>query len=287
VTAAAAPEPASEGGNAPDAALLQALAALLEPVATLAVARGMTIGPVQELLKRSFVTAAKGVHGDGTRAVSRLSTTTGIHRRDVARLMQASPNEVPVQRSLAAEVFAHWTTDPTYRSNEGPRVLPRVGQAPSFESLAQAVTRDVHPRSLLDEICRLGVATLDAENDTVALSASAFVPHRDQARMLSFVGANVGDHARAAVANVIAGGGRHFEQAVFADALSAQAVAWARQQVALQWQTLIAALVPALERQIEDDDAQGLARTHRLRVGLYSFDTVPPPGPAHDDRPDE
>lgn len=48
--------------------------------------------------------------------------------------------------------------------------------------------------------------------------------------------------------------------------------------MAVQWQVLIAAMVPSLKRQIEDDDAQCVERTHRLRVGLYSFDTAPLPG---------
>ncbi len=272
-----ATDAASAGASAPDATLLRALAALFEPVATLAVAHGLPIASVHEMLKRSFVNAAQGVHGAGSRVVSRISTSTGIHRRDVSRLLQAPPDAAPPQRSQAAEVFAHWTTDPVYLTTARPRALPRAGPAPSFESLAQAVTRDVHPRSLLDELCRLGVATLDTTSDTVTLSATAFVPRGEQAGMLAFVGDNVGDHARAAVANVLAGGGRHFEQAVFADALSEPAVAWARQQVSAQWQALIVAMVPALERRIEEDDAQGVARPHRLRVGLYSFDTAPPP----------
>ena len=60
-------------------------------------------------------------------------------------------------------VFAHWRSDKRYRKRGGaPRTLPRVGPAPSFESLAQEVTRDVHPRALLEELLRLKLAVLDA-----------------------------------------------------------------------------------------------------------------------------
>jgi hypothetical protein len=44
-------------------------------------------------------------------------------------------------------------------------------------------------------------------------------------RLLGFLGDNVGDHLRAAVANVLGDTGLHFEQAVFADGLTAQAIA--------------------------------------------------------------
>ena len=50
------------------------------------------------------------------------------------------------------------------------------------------------------------------------------MPRGDAGRMLGFLGDNVGDHLSAAVANVLGDGRRHFEQAVFADELSAQSL---------------------------------------------------------------
>lgn len=83
--------------------------------------------------------------------VSRVSTATGLARREVGRLLQADATEPPAQRWLAGELFARWLTDSQGSYADGrPLPLPRQGAAPSFEALAQSVTRDVHPRSLLD-----------------------------------------------------------------------------------------------------------------------------------------
>ncbi len=280
------PAPATPGpvdGSTEEQALHDAVAGLMSAVARLAVARGLPYAPVEEMLKRAFVGAADQAHPGllPHRKVSRVSTATGINRREVTRLMQAQPRAVTRTRSVAAEVFTHWRTQHPYKAADGaPRLLPRQGAEPSFETLAQAVTRDVHPRSLLDELCRLGLATWDVAADTVALSREAFVPQGDRVRMLGFLGDNVGDHLRAAVDNVLQDDRAHFEQAVFADGLTAASIASIRPAVRAQWQALLAELVPALEARVEADAQVQPPAQGRLRVGLYTYHEgaeTPPP----------
>ncbi len=254
-------------------ALQNAMRALLMPMARLAVARGLPFATVEGLLKQAFVQAAADAHPGllPHRKVSRISTVTGINRREVTRLTQHADAPAAAGRSLASEVFAHWLTDRRYRDAQGqPRVLPRQGARPSFESLAQEVTRDVHPRSLLDELLRLDLATLD-EADRVTLSRHA-VPRGDSVKMLGYLADNVGDHLRAAVDNVLGGGGVHCEQAVFADGLSEETMSWVRQSVRARWQDLLAAMVPELESRLEADVRQKVPPERRLRVGLFSYE---------------
>ena len=160
-----ATEPAQAVAASADAeALVQAVNALLAPLAQLAIAKGMPCATVEGLLRQAFVRAARDAHPTCRRTgmVSRIATATGLNRREVTRLTQT--DVVPARRRpLSSEVFARWSSDPQYRDADGrPRHLPRQGAAPSFESLAQSVTRDVHPRSLLDELLRLGLAAVDA-----------------------------------------------------------------------------------------------------------------------------
>jgi Family of unknown function (DUF6502) len=262
-------------------ALRAALQQLLQPLAALAVAKGVTYAQVEDLLQESFVQAAQRAHPDllPHRMVSRVSTTTGLNRRLVTQLLSRSATVRQVRRSPASELRLHWLTDPAYRKPRGgPKVLPRQGPAPSFESLAQQMTKDVHPRSLLDEMVRLGLATLDAKNDTVALVVDAFNPGVDGLRLLGFLGDNVGDHLRAAVHNVQVGGGAHLERAIFADGLSKQSVDEMGELVRVHWQQLVEGLVPELRKRIAQDEteARGPA-TQRLRVGLFSFNDVAKP----------
>ena len=272
---------------------------LLAPLARLALARGMTHATLDELLKQALVAAADEAHAalPPHRRVSRITTTTGIHRREVTRLVEALregvARQAPPARSHASELFTHWRTDRSYGDRRGsPAELPRQGPAPSFESLAQAITRDVHPRSLLDELLRLGLAAHDRERDTVRLLREAFVPHGDGARLVQVLGRNVGAHLESAVDNVLLDDRRHFEQAIFADGLSDASMGEFRRLVGAQWQATLDALVPALEALIARDLATladtaadtaadpHLPTRHQVRLGLYSHARTQPPAVA-------
>ena len=276
---------------AEDEALQQALERLLVPLAQLAVARGVPYAVLDETLRRAFVASAHAAHTGlpEHRRASRISAATGLHRREVNRLLEAAaqPRSSSPPRSPAAMVFAHWRADKRYRCRGGTaRALPRVGPAPSFESLAHEVTRDVHPRALLEELLRLKLAAHDKERDVITLTEEAFTPRGDAPRMVGYLGANVGDHLQAAVANVLGRRPSHFEQAISADGLSAASLAQVRPLLLDHWRQMTEALVPVLEKLIEVDAAEaakpvepGKSKTHRLRLGLYGFDTSHAPAP--------
>lgn len=277
--------------------MIEALRSVLEPLALLAVAKGLTYQVLDDMLKQALVNAAHDAHPGvaAHRRVSRISTTTGIHRREVTRLTQTG-EAVPAPRaSQASGVYTHWLTSPEFRERRGrrfgsPKVLPRQGPHPSFETLARAITSDVHPRALLEEMIRLGYATLDAGDDTVSVVADAAVPRADGARMLRILGSNVGDHFRGTVANVLGDGRQHFDQALFAHEMSSESITAARALIAAQWRELYSRLWPEIESLFADDAAHPQRMlNHRLRIGLYSFnepvqtsssDEAQPSGPA-------
>lgn len=274
-----------------DELLLPTLEALLVPLARLCVAHGLAHAPVEELLKRAFVRAARDARqaagASGARDVSQVATATGLSRREVARLSGALP-PLPAQRpSPAGRLYAHWMTHPDCAGPDGqPRPLPRSGPAPSFENLAQAITRHVHPRSLLDEMLRLGLVRLSDDGQTVHFEPDRVSPTQDDAQMFGFLGANVGDHLAAATANVIHRDRRHFEQAIYADELSEPSAAAIGDLARAQWARLRAELIPELERLIAADQAAGRPGTHRARLGVFTYhepepepDDAPPPQP--------
>ena len=281
----------------PDNALNGALREVLGPLARLALARGVSHATLDELLKQTLVQAGDQLYAElpAHRRVSRITTATGIHRREVSRLINllrgehpASAGAAPVERSHASELFTRWRTDPAYADRRGsPAELPRQGPLPSFETLAQGITRDVHPRSLLDELLRLGLAAHDSSRDSVRLVREAFVPQGDEGRMLRVLGRNVGSHLNGAVDNLLQDGGRrHFEQALFASGLSEASMLEFRRRVSDLWQDLLANMVPALEAMVARDALPAAPATpsarpgpqHQLRLGLYTFEQALTPG---------
>jgi Family of unknown function (DUF6502) len=270
--------PAIDAISADQKAVLDALVGVFVPLAQLCIAKGIRIPAVEERLRSAFVVAARDAHPNqlATRLTSRISATTGLTRREVARLEREPDAVRQPQHSPMTELFTRWMSDPEFEGADGkPQVLARQGKAPSFESLAQSITRDVHPRTLLNELCRLQIAAHDVQADTVQLIREAFVPRGDWARMLAFLRENVGDHFRAAVANVLQESTNvakpQIEQAIFADELSAESLASAHELMGRQWRALLAQVVPELEKLIEADQHAGRAQDQSLRIGLYTW----------------
>ena len=260
--------------NCEETSLVGVLNRLLVPLARLCLANGISFVIAEEVLKRAFVQEADALqpgapeHGK----VSRISTATGINRREVTRLTQLEAPARAIKQPVASEILARWTTDHAYRNLNGePTALNRLGSAPSFEALAQSITRDVHPRSLLDELIRLDLVNHDENLDQVTLSRTDFVPKSDSRQMLDFLGNNVGDHLNAAVANVLDDGSSHLEQAVFADELSKESLEALRPLFMAHWNALHEEMVPALSSLIEADKRAGRTQDQRVRIGPYTF----------------
>ena len=287
-------------------AAIDALLALLRPLARLAVDHGVQFGQLEELLKRALVEAARrrddGPVADGAVPASRISVMTGVHRKDVRRLAGAPGlDAVRAGSTLAAMRFTRWSTGAAWQRDGRPLRLPRRPPAdggPSFEALARGVTVDVHPRTLLDELLRLGLVAHDDADDTVALRTDTFVPATRVEALLGFLGDNVGDHLAAARANVAetlrairdgdpASARPPFvEQSLFADELSADSAALAAERARDAWQAIFRTLAPELQRLEDDDRAAGRPASHRIRIGLYGYAApMPPAGAAPDADP--
>jgi len=256
--------------------LRAALEGILLPLARLCLGQGLPYAHAEEVFKRAYVRAARDARraagADSRRDVSQVATATGLSRRDVGRVSAALRPRASQRLSPVTQVFTRWASEPAYRHGNGRiRKLPRQGPAPSFEALATSVTRHVHPRSLLDELLRLGLVALADDGESVVLQKDRAVPQHDDERLFGMLAANVGDHLAAAAANVLHRDRRHLEQAVFAHGLSDEAVAATGELVQQQWRRLLADMAPALQRLIEADTAAGREGRQRLRVGLYSY----------------
>ena len=189
-------------------ALWRALRRLLRPLVRLLLGLQVTYPQLAALLKEVFVDVGdRDFQLRGKRQTdSRVSLLTGIHRKDVKRLRRtgAASSAAPAALSLGEQIHSRWISLPEWQDEAGaPRALPRQASPgfPSFEALVESVSRDIRPRSVLDEWMRLGVAQLDAEG-RVVLEASAFVPSKGFDEKSFYLGRNVADHIAAAAHNL-------------------------------------------------------------------------------------
>lgn len=253
--------------------VLDAIRTVMAPLVRLLLASGLdyqrlTIGLKPLLLEEGraeLMRAGKPVTD------SALSLLTGIHRKDVRAWRKGGIASKRAQElPIGAQVFACWLGNPVYRdSRKRPKTLPRTGPAPSFESLARRVTQDVHPFTVLGELLRLKLVELkvvDGE-DFVVPAANGFVPEAGVAESLALLRANLSDHARIAVANLL-GDPAQLEQSVFAEGIS-EASARALGELARElWGVAQREMIAAATHYYEADRDQP-DTTHRVRFGSY------------------
>jgi hypothetical protein len=255
--------------------VVAALRKLLRPLVRFAIRQGLTYPALADLLKGLYVeVAARDLSTGPAPSQSRISVATGVHRKDVRRLLdkEADPAEGAATASLGARIVGIWVGTARYLDRTGrPKPLPRQAAAdePSFDELVAAVSKDIRPRAVLDEWLRLGVVALDGDN-RVALNVNAFVPQAGYDEKAYFFGRNVRDHIATATHNLLGDGEPFLERAVFYDRLTAEsAAALARRARQLGDEALLAVNREALAK-AEADETDPSAR-HRVTFGIYFY----------------
>jgi hypothetical protein len=255
--------------------VLAAVLHAFRPLARLLLRHGVTYPAFTTALKQVFLRAAiEELRSDGRKQTdSAVSVLSGVHRRDVRNLgrLAAAPSAEAEPVGIANQVVARWLSEPDYLDAEGrPRPLPRAGDGRSFDALVAAISSDVRPRAVLDELVRLGMAE-EAEGD-VRLREQGFVPRQGFDQMAALMRENLHDHVAAASLNLE---GKHnfLEQAVFVDELTAQSAHDLHVVSARAWRQAFKTVMTEAQARFEHDQAHAPKeqRTYRVRFGSYFY----------------
>ena len=258
---------------------LNAALRVMSPLVEMLLKEGITYPCFANALKQVFIEAAQNVIESSSVKVndSRISTLSGIHRKDVREWHKSGKPLSPAKPfSAAMEVYTRWASDPAYCNDKGePRLLARTGEPGSFEELATSVSTDVHPRAVLEELLRLGVVKLENKSGEetptrLRLCAGAFVPREGYSEMLQIFADNVADHIATAAYNLKGGEDTLLEQSVFADNLTAESAATLSALSSKLWAGVFQEMVRAATHLTEQDkDIEGAKE--RVRLGMYFY----------------
>ncbi|MEL6464393.1 MAG: DUF6502 family protein [Pseudomonadota bacterium] len=261
-------------------AFLRVLRGLLRPLVRTMIARGMTAPVVYGLLKRVYVEVAEESFrlDDKPLTDSRIALLTGVHRKDIRTIKAEGDDETGQTRrksALLATVVGQWMSAPAFLADGGPALLPRQSEAgPDFETLVRTVSRDVRPRTVLDELLNANLVS-ETEDGRLRLEADAIVGTGRTPDKEAFFAANVGDHLAAATENLLAESPPFFERAVFYNQLPPDAVDEVEATARAKAQTLLEELntqSSALHR--DSKDADGPRQRYRLGIYFYREDTA-------------
>jgi len=248
-----------------------AIGRALRPLIRLALGLGLKHSHLEELLRQQLLNEAtqlwqdKGVMHPN---ISQLAITTGLNRKEVTARVRA-PVAPPAHSEMSSSVktLTQWLQ----KASELPELkrLPITGPrgTVSFEDLARLASRgDVHHRSVLDELTRLGLCT--ERDGYVELAADGYIPTGDLKSTLAFLGDNLRDHAAAAVSNTLAEAPLMLERAVFASGLTADDCDSLHQLARDRWRAMHRDLVSAMNVAVEESDGRG---SQRIRIGIYVY----------------
>lgn len=181
----------------------ETLRAMLRPVVRLCLRSSWGIQALVETAKEVFVElASEEIERSGERvSVSRVNVMTGIHRRDVQRLLTgARPKEA--QGALIARVIGQWEQDPRFRTRGGsPKVLSDSGAESDFHRLVRTVSKDVNPATVRRELERIGAVEMTERG--VKLVSRAYTPGEKVAEGMAILTNDVDDLVVAVEENLL------------------------------------------------------------------------------------
>ena len=168
-------------------------------------------------------------------------------------------------------MVGRWLSDARWLGpQEQPRALPRSGNEDGFAALVRAVSSDVRPRAVLDELLRLGIVT--ETGDQVHLLTESFTPRQGFEEMALHFQANLHDHLAAAAQN-LEGESNFLEQSVYVDQISPESVVQIQKAAQLAWRQAFKTVMCVSQSRFDHDAANTppQARSQRARFGLYFY----------------
>ena len=248
---------------------LQAVQRVLLALCKGFVKRGITLPIIVSMLKQSIIQAAvEQTKNNAQITNSRISLLTGVHRKDVSA-MKNLPSTKIFPKSLNARVLAKWTGDHRFLKADGsPAKLARSGPN-SFEDLVVSVSKDIRPRTLLDEWIRQGVISIDDSN-AISLVIKDYKPTDAEEESLYFFGENLADHIEVCTHNLLDTENRLFERASYADGLSYKSVKKLESIVNDRAMKMLVE-INKIAFQLAKEDKQKKEIKYRYKLGTYFY----------------
>jgi len=179
-------------------ALQSALMKLLKPLVRILLRNGVSFGVFAEYAKRVYVDVASEefVIPGKLQTTSRISTLTGLTRKDVQRikaLEEDDDQDLSARYNRAARVITAWTSDEAYLDDNGQPLALLFDKAnPSFSNLVKGASGDITPRTILDELLHVGAISSQPDG-LLVLKTRAYIPHGDNIEKVGILGSDVHD----------------------------------------------------------------------------------------------
>lgn len=257
--------------------LSHAVEKLLRPLIRILLRNGVAFGSFVEMARKVYVEVAWkefGVEGR-KQTVSRVSTITGLTRKDVAKLRGENVACLPPEEcyNRAVRVLTGWISDPKYLDSQGKPISLNFENGEScFSHLVKRFSGDVPPRAVLDELLRVGAVRKNTQGK-IELLQRGYIPQDDQ-EIITILGQESSDLISTIDHNLTCQPGKAFYQrSVSYDNLVTEALENIRKKAEQEGQNLLEVLNDLMSSSDRDADPniQGSGR-NRAVLGIYYYE---------------
>ena len=239
---------------------------------------GLSFGEFNQIARRVYVEAAESALTEsGEKATtSRIAVSTGLTRKEVAKLRQSEVIQVAPSESYnrGVRVVSGWIKDVDFHTLEGlPKALVLQGDESSFEGLVSRYSGDIPYRAMLKELQQSSVVQFN-EQGLVELITNAYIPAANDTEKLSILGADVGLLIKTIDYNLQSNqANAHFQRKVSYDNLPFEAVEQFKQMVSQDGMTLLVKFNEWLAENDRDSNPsiQGNGK-YSAGIGIYYFE---------------
>lgn len=205
---------------------------------------------------------------DQKSTVSAISLLSGLHRKDVSALKNtdiAHSGIQPEALSVSSRVIGAWLAD------AWPQCLSMNKNHPqSFDALVKTVSLDVHSKSVLNELIRLGLVLV--ENDCVILQKNGYYPSQQQQEIRQLLSQNVYSHLMAGMHNLFnENQTSQLEEAIRAEELTSESVQILQQKAVDLWEQYSQELLELASKRCTLDKGKSEAN-QTFCLGIYQND---------------
>ena len=178
--------------------LMRAARRILRPLVRIMLRNGIPSDALTELVRKTYVDVADEEFTiEGKRqTLSRISVITGLNRKEVSRLRAMPPldRSDEVWWNRAAHVLASWLRDEAFLDRKGdPLDLPFASSddEPSFTELVRKHSGDMRPRSVADELLRMGA--IEDIDGHLRMTSRGYVPAAEPERIVDILGVDTSE----------------------------------------------------------------------------------------------
>ena len=176
---------------------------LARPIVEFCLRNSLRIQDLEQCFRQVLVEAAREeIERKGGKVTdSRLSIMTGLHRREITRLVKSDPVS-ETNGNLITKIVGHWQTDKRFclKSGRG-RTLSLDREGGEFYKLVRSISSDLNPATVLFELERTGA--VERTEQGVRLVEKEYIRRGDLEGGFRVVGADIGDLIGAAECNLL------------------------------------------------------------------------------------